>query len=94
MFFNNLVGRRRSPYTHFCFLNQRVGARRVAFLLVIRYTPTCYGGYGSHMAIRACESDLLAAIGCGTILFKQLSTAKYICLDCVNQKIHILTGRD
>ena len=49
MFFNNLVGRCRSSYARFCFWNQGVGARRVAFLLFIRYTPSPVAWYNINL---------------------------------------------
>ncbi|MCH8502342.1 MAG: hypothetical protein LAT77_10590 [Aliidiomarina sp.] len=45
---------------------------------------TMYGGANSHMAIRAAEFGLAAAIGIGEQLFKQLSQVKEIELDPVN----------
>ncbi len=48
---------------------------------------TQFGGVASHMAIRAMEFDLPAAIGCGASLFNQLAKAATIELDCANRKI-------
>jgi hypothetical protein len=48
---------------------------------------TRYGGANSHMAIRAAEMGLAAAIGVGDKLFEQLSRARRILLDCANQVI-------
>ena len=48
---------------------------------------TKYGGVASHMSIRCAEIDLPAAIGCGEILFEQLSNSKQILLDCQNEQI-------
>jgi phosphohistidine swiveling domain-containing protein len=43
---------------------------------------TQYGGVASHMAIRAAEFGLPAAIGCGEALFETLSRAARVELDC------------
>lgn len=51
---------------------------------------TCYGGANSHMAIRAAEMALPAAIGVGEQKFEALSQARLISLDCANQLIRIL----
>ncbi len=48
---------------------------------------TQYGGAASHMAIRAAEFGLPAAIGCGEIIFKRVCNANVILLDCVGQQI-------
>lgn len=51
---------------------------------------TQYGGAASHMAIRAAEFSLPAAIGCGETLFKQVTQASMITLDCVGQQIKVI----
>ena len=51
---------------------------------------TKYGGVASHMSIRCAELKLPAAIGCGDILYEQLSKATKIMLDCKNQQIIVL----
>lgn len=43
---------------------------------------TCWGGANSHMAIRCNELGIPAAIGVGPVLFKGLSGAQLIHLDC------------
>jgi phosphoenolpyruvate-protein kinase (PTS system EI component) len=48
---------------------------------------TKYGGVASHMSIRCAEVNLPAAIGCGELLFQQLSNSKKILLDCKNEQI-------
>jgi hypothetical protein len=48
---------------------------------------TQYGGVASHMAIRAAEFGLPAAIGCGEILFEKLSRAPLVELDCEHRLI-------
>ncbi len=51
---------------------------------------TMFGGGNSHMAIRAAEFQLPAAIGVGVSLFKELSEAKLVELDCNRQTIKII----
>ena len=51
---------------------------------------TKYGGANSHMAIRAAEMNVPAAIGVGDKLFDELTKVKHIHLDCQNSKIEIL----
>ncbi|WP_019216297.1 PEP-utilizing enzyme [Legionella tunisiensis] len=48
---------------------------------------TQYGGANSHMAIRAAEMSLPAAIGVGESLYEQISKMKLVELDCANQII-------
>jgi glutamine kinase len=48
---------------------------------------TKYGGVASHMSIRCAEVNLPAAIGCGELLFNQLSNSRKILLDCKNEEI-------
>ena len=51
---------------------------------------TQFGGANSHMAIRAAEIGLPAAIGVGEKLYEQISRMKQIELDCNNQVIREL----
>ena len=51
---------------------------------------TQYGGVGSHMAVRAAEFGLPAAIGCGEAMFGQLRTARQIELDCARRLVREL----
>jgi glutamine kinase len=51
---------------------------------------TMYGGANSHMAIRAAELSIPAAIGAGEALFERLSHAKLVDLDCMNGRIELL----
>lgn len=51
---------------------------------------TEYGGANSHMAIRAAEMNLPAAIGVGEKLYEHLIAAKRIQLDCANSIIRII----
>ena len=51
---------------------------------------TAYGGANSHMAIRAGELGIPAAIGVGEKIFEKLSSAKKIRIDCANKKIEEL----
>ena len=48
---------------------------------------TMYGGGNSHMAIRAAEYQLPAAIGVGVSLFKKLLISNLIELDCNKKTI-------
>jgi len=48
---------------------------------------TKYGGANSHMAIRAAEVGLPAAIGVGEKLYDQIATMKHVELDCSNHTI-------
>jgi phosphohistidine swiveling domain-containing protein len=50
---------------------------------------TMYGGANSHMAIRAAELGLPAAIGVGEKLFEMLSKAEVVELDCASKIIRI-----
>ncbi|MDZ4677718.1 MAG: PEP/pyruvate-binding domain-containing protein [Oligoflexia bacterium] len=51
---------------------------------------TKYGGVASHMAIRAAEFGLPAAIGCGEMLFDKLAKHELMELDCGKRQIRIL----
>lgn len=51
---------------------------------------TMYGGANSHMAIRAAEFGLPAAIGVGEVRYNSLSSAKELELDPVNRVIKVL----
>ncbi len=51
---------------------------------------TMYGGGNSHMAIRANEFGLPAAIGVGEAMYKTLCRAAIIDLDVANRKIEII----
>lgn len=48
---------------------------------------TEFGGAASHMAIRAAEFGLPAAIGCGQLIFDRLRSARLIDLDCASKRI-------
>lgn len=48
---------------------------------------TMYGGTNSHMAIRAAEFGLPAAIGVGESLYQQLSESDIVELDCESQSV-------
>ena len=48
---------------------------------------TQYGGSGSHMAIRAAEFSIPAAIGCGDIIFNKVRKSQFVELDCGSQTI-------
>lgn len=51
---------------------------------------TMYGGANSHMAIRAAEFGLPAAIGVGEVRYRSLATAKELELNPINRTIRIL----
>ena len=48
---------------------------------------TQYGGVASHMAIRAAEFGLPAAIGCGEVIFERLRNMSWIELDCASKTV-------
>ena len=50
---------------------------------------TMYGGANSHMAIRAAELGLPAAIGVGEKLFERLKTAEIVELNCAGKTIRV-----
>ena len=51
---------------------------------------TMYGGANSHMAIRAAEFDLPAAIGVGPAMYETLAKANDIHLDPRNQAVRAI----
>lgn len=51
---------------------------------------TKYGGANSHMAIRACELGIPAAVGVGAKKFEQYKTSSVIAIDALAKKITIL----
>lgn len=51
---------------------------------------TMYGGANSHMAIRAAEFGLSAAIGIGEQLYRQLAKANVLELDPTNRQLKVL----
>jgi phosphohistidine swiveling domain-containing protein len=53
----------------------------------IRGLVTMYGGANSHMAVRAAELQLPAAIGVGELLYESLEAADVIRLDCASRTI-------
>ena len=59
------------------------------FAFEIQGLITKYGGANSHMAIRAAETGLPAAIGVGEKLYEELSNASRIELDCGNQIVRV-----
>ncbi len=51
---------------------------------------TMFGGANSHMAVRAAELSLPAAIGVGERLFAQIETAHVLRLDCASRTITVV----
>ena len=51
---------------------------------------TMYGGANSHMAIRAAEFGIPAAIGVGEVRYSSLATAKKVELNPINRLIRVL----
>lgn len=51
---------------------------------------TMYGGANSHMAVRASEFGIPAAIGVGHDLFQQVSVAHLVELDCSSRRVRAL----
>lgn len=51
---------------------------------------TMFGGANSHMAIRAAEHNLPAAIGVGELHYRELCRAPLIVLDCKGQRVQAL----
>jgi len=51
---------------------------------------TMYGGANSHMAIRAAEFGIPAAIGVGEVRYSKLATAKRVELNPINRLIRVL----
>jgi len=52
---------------------------------------TCYGGANSHMAVRAKEMGIAAAIGVGEEMFHKLEGSSVVFLDCLNNRIEIVS---
>lgn len=52
---------------------------------------TAWGGPNSHMATRAGELGLPAVIGTGEVLYRRLSNAKRLHIDCSGQRIEVLS---
>ncbi len=51
---------------------------------------TMYGGVNSHMAVRAAEFQLPAAIGTGEVLFREVCSAELLELDCASRRIKVI----
>lgn len=51
---------------------------------------TQFGGVNSHMAVRAGELGIPAAIGTGEAMYKHWSSARRLCLDCATRQVQIL----
>lgn len=51
---------------------------------------TMYGGVNSHMAIRAAEASMPAAIGVGEGMYEELKNGKLVELNCAMQKIKVI----
>jgi hypothetical protein len=50
---------------------------------------TCYGGANSHMAVRAKELNIPAAIGVGLQTYQKLQLSRSVYLDCINKRIEM-----
>jgi glutamine kinase len=48
------------------------------------------GGPNSHIAIRAAEFGLPAAIGIGTVTYENLRSARRIMIDCDSHQLSVL----
>jgi choline kinase/phosphohistidine swiveling domain-containing protein len=48
---------------------------------------TMYGGINSHMAVRAAELNIPSAIGIGEKKFKELTSGRFIMIDCQNKNL-------
>ncbi len=51
---------------------------------------TAYGGYNSHMAIRAGELGVPAVIGAGEALFRRWGAARRLRIDCLGRRVEVL----
>ncbi len=51
---------------------------------------TAWGGANSHMSIRAGELGLPAVIGAGEVLYRRLSSAQCLHLDCAGRRVEVL----
>ncbi len=51
---------------------------------------TMYGGYNSHMAIRANELGIPAVIGTGEALYRSWERARRLRIDCSNRRVEVL----
>lgn len=54
----------------------------------IKALLTKYGGAASHMAIRCSEFGIPAAIGCGDLLFSQITKSSRVVLDCSKKTVN------
>jgi phosphoenolpyruvate-protein kinase (PTS system EI component) len=59
------------------------------FTCGIKGLVTAYGGANSHMAIRANELHIPAAIGVGEAFFKEIMKKKILTLDCLKRQIFV-----
>jgi hypothetical protein len=87
-----------------CFLNSPEDFRDNSIMVIERADPgydwiftrnikgiiTCYGGANSHMAVRAKELNLPAAIGVGEEMFEKYSNCSTLFLDCRNRIIEVI----
>jgi choline kinase/phosphohistidine swiveling domain-containing protein len=60
------------------------------FLRSIRGLVTAYGGVNSHMAIRAAEQGLPAAIGVGPKRYRALREARAVEIDCASRTLRVV----
>ena len=47
-----------------------------------------YGGANSHMSIRCMELGIPAAIGVGKSKFDEITSSRFVTLNCQNKTIH------
>ncbi|MBI2596265.1 phosphoenolpyruvate synthase [Candidatus Daviesbacteria bacterium] len=90
---------------HVAFSNQDLKKIKKSILLIPSADPgydwifsheiagfiTMYGGINSHMAIRAGELGIPAVIGTGETLFSNLSSSRFLEIDCINKQVKIVS---
>jgi len=82
--------RERLPGAIVCIPNADPGFDWL-FAYPIAGLVTAWGGANSHMAIRAGELGLPAAIGAGDVLYRRWSGARRLHLDCAGRRVEVLS---